>query len=141
MKTLSSLNTKHWYRFSKVLYVLVLIATVVLHPSHGIRSSSDVQCKITHMATRKSFTSVQKFSAALSIIKGEKSAVDLGRELSCHPTAIAYWRDDVEKKGALIFETKKEESEKDARIAKLERSVGRLVMENDFLEKVLGRHT
>ena len=30
MKTLSSLNIKSWYRFLKVLYVLVVIATVII---------------------------------------------------------------------------------------------------------------
>lgn len=93
------------------------------------------------MATRKSFTSTQKFSAALSIIKGEKTTVELGKELACHPTAIGYWRDDVEKKGSLIFETKKEESEKDQKIATLERLVGKLVSQNSFLEKVFERNT
>jgi hypothetical protein len=93
------------------------------------------------MAQRKNFTSTQKLLAALSIIKGEKTAVELGRELSCHPTLVGYWRDDIVTKGALIFETKKEESEKDARIAKLERAVGRLATENDFLERVLERRT
>ncbi len=91
------------------------------------------------MATRKSFTSTQKFSAALSIIKGEKTSVELGKELNCHPTAIGYWRDDIEKRGSLIFETKKEESEKDLKIATLERLVGKLVSQNGFLEKALGR--
>jgi len=93
------------------------------------------------MASRKGFTSQQKFSAALSIIKGEKSNVDVGREMSCHPTLIGDWRTQLETNGAVVFDRAKDEIEKDKKIAKLEHLIGRLTIENGFLERVLGRST
>ena len=91
------------------------------------------------MAKRKGFTSEQKFKVALQVIKGEKSQVEAGRDMSCHPTLVGDWQKIIETQGARLFENTKEESEKSARIAKLERDIGRLVVENDFLERVLGR--
>jgi transposase len=93
------------------------------------------------MAKRKNFSSSQKFSAALAIIKGEKSAVELGRELGCHPTLVSLWRDSLEAKGSIIFDNEKSDLEKEKRVQVLERTVGRLVTENGFLERVLGRNT
>jgi transposase-like protein len=93
------------------------------------------------MAKRKGFTSTQKFTAALAIIRGEKSAVEVGREMSCHPTLVTDWRNDLITHGAIIFDKATEEGEKEKRIAILERTVGRLVTENSFLERVLGRNT
>ena len=91
------------------------------------------------MAKRKNYTSAQKLSAVLAIIKGEKSAVEVGREMGCHPTLVAGWRDALEARGGIIFDKAAEESIKDQHIAKLERAVGRLTIENGFLERVLGR--
>jgi transposase-like protein len=93
------------------------------------------------MSARKGFTSQQKFSAALAIIKGEKSQVDVGKEMSCHPSLAGDWRTQLETNGALVFDREKENIEKDKHIAKLERLIGRLTVENGFLERVLGRNT
>lgn len=93
------------------------------------------------MAKRKGFTSTQKFTAALTIINGSKSAVEVGREMNCHPTLVADWRNDLVAHGSVIFDKATEEGEKDKRIAVLERTVGRLITENGFLERVLGRNT
>lgn len=84
---------------------------------------------------------MQKFTAALAVIKGEKSQVESGRELNCHPTLVGEWRTNLETHGAVVFDRAQEEAEKDKHIALLERTVGRLVTENGFLERVLGRHT
>jgi transposase-like protein len=91
------------------------------------------------MGKRKNFSSAQKFSAAIEIIKGEKSGVTVGRELNCHPTLIADWRDKVLEKGSMVFDQANADIVKDKRIADLERMVGKLVSENGFLERVLGR--
>ena len=93
------------------------------------------------MAARKGFTSAQKFAGALAIINGTKSQVDVGKEMNCHPSLIALWRTHVETTGAALFDRATEEKEKDKRIATLERTIGRLVTENGFLERVLGRNT
>jgi transposase len=93
------------------------------------------------MGIKRNFTSQEKFTAALAIIKGEKSAVEVGRELNCHPSSISYWKDDLEAHGSVTFDKAKEDTVKDQKIATLERLVGKLVSQNGFLERVLERST
>jgi transposase-like protein len=93
------------------------------------------------MAKRKGFTSIEKFGAALSVIKGEKSQVEVGRELNCHPTLVYGWQKSIETGGSVVFDKALEEGVKDKRIAELEQYVGRLTTQNDFLGRVLGRST
>ena len=91
------------------------------------------------MRKRKIYTAAQKLHAALELIKGERTAVDIARDIGCHPTVIDTWRDALEKNGTLVFEHQKEEGEKEAKIAKLERMIGKLSMQNDFLEQLCDR--
>jgi transposase-like protein len=91
------------------------------------------------MKKRKTYTSAQKLHAALELIKGERTAVDIARDIGCHPTIIVDWKESLEKDGVLVFEQQKEESVKDTKIAKLERMLGKLSMQNDFLEQLCER--
>jgi transposase-like protein len=91
------------------------------------------------MAKGKRFASAQKFSAALSVISGEKSAVEAAKELGCHPAMVGVWKTEIEQHGEVVFERASEAEEKNRKIAKLERMIGALTLENGFLERVLGR--
>ena len=104
-------------------------------------ASSFLRLELRDMAKGKRFGSEQKFSAALSVINGTKSAVEAAKELGCHPTMVGLWKTEIEKQGALIFERESEGNEKNKQIAKLEHLIGRLTVENGFLERVLGRST
>jgi transposase-like protein len=91
------------------------------------------------MAKGKRFASAQKFSAALAVISGQKSAVEAARDIGCHPAMVGVWKAEVEAHGAVVFERANEAEEKNVEIAKLQRLIGRLTLENGFLERVLGR--
>ncbi|MFA5831253.1 MAG: transposase [Candidatus Paceibacterota bacterium] len=91
------------------------------------------------MRVKKKYSAAQKFQATLSVIKGEKSAVEAARDLGCHPTLIGNWRDMLLAGGSLVFEKENSEGAKEQKIAKLERTIGKLVVQNDFLEQVLDR--
>ena len=91
------------------------------------------------MRVKKKYSAAQKFQAAMSVIKGEKSAVEAARDLGCHPTLIGNWKEAVLKEGSLVFEKENSEGSKEQRIAKLERLIGKLTVQNDFLEQVLER--
>lgn len=91
------------------------------------------------MRKRKTYTPAQKLNAALELIKGEKSNVEIARTLGCHPTILSDWREAVEKNGTLVFEQHVEETVKEKKIAKLERLIGKLSIQNDFLEKLCDR--
>jgi transposase len=91
------------------------------------------------MKKRNTYTAAQKLRAALELIKGERTAVDIARQIGCHPTIIVDWKEALEKNGTRIFEQQKEEVAKDVKIAKLERMIGKLSMQNDFLEQLCDR--
>jgi len=93
------------------------------------------------MAKGKRFASADKFNSALAVISGQKSAVEAAKDLGCHPTMVTLWKKEVEDHGKRIFESSSETSETNQKIAKLERMVGALALENGFLERVLGRST
>lgn len=73
----------------------------------------------------------------MSVIKGEKSAVEAAKDVGCHPTLIGNWKDAVLQGGSLVFEKENSEGAKEQRIAKLERLIGKLTVQNDFLDQVL----
>jgi transposase-like protein len=89
------------------------------------------------MRVKKKYSAAQKFQATLSVIKGEKSAVEAARDLGCHPTLIGNWRDTLLASGSLVFEKENSEGVKELKIAKLERLIGKLTVQNDFLDQVL----
>ena len=93
------------------------------------------------MAKAKGFKSEQKFTAALSVINGTKTTVEAAQSLGCHPKMIVLWKKEVESHGGSIFERSNESDQKNKKIAQLEHLIGRLTIENGFLESVLGRHT
>jgi len=91
------------------------------------------------MAKGKRFASTDKFNAALAVISGQKSPVEAAKEIGCHPSMITLWKQEIEQHGDRIFESGSETNEKNQKIAKLERMIGALALENGFLERVLGK--
>jgi transposase len=85
---------------------------------------------------RRKYSGETKFKAVLAVIKGEKSTVQAGAELGCHPTAIGEWRDKLINNGAKAFETPRDTKEKDKKIAEYERLIGKLTVQTEFLKKV-----
>jgi len=91
------------------------------------------------MRVKKKYSAAQKFEAAMSVIKGEKSAVEAARDVGCHPTLIGNWKDSLLANGSLVFEKENGDGAKDQKIAKLERLIGKIAVQNDFLNQVLDR--
>ena len=91
------------------------------------------------MRVKKKYSAAQKFEAAMSVIKGEKSAVEVARDVGCHPTLIGNWKDSLLANGSLVFEKENGDGAKDQKIAKLERLIGKIAVQNDFLNQVLDR--
>lgn len=89
------------------------------------------------MRVKKKYSSAQKFQAAMTVIKGEKSAVEAAKDVGCHPTLIGNWKEAILSGGSLVFEKENSEGAKEQRIAKLERLIGKLTVQNDFLDQVL----
>lgn len=87
---------------------------------------------------RKKYSGDTKFKVVARLLKGEASKIELAREIGCHPTIINRWVEQFQEQAPGIFESKKENSEKDKKIEELERIIGKLTVQNEFLKKTFG---
>ena len=76
-----------------------------------------------------------KAQVVLQVLSGTKSAAQICRELQINETLLSRWKQQLLTHAALIFERESEASEKDERIAELERLAGRLTMELEVAKK------
>jgi transposase-like protein len=86
---------------------------------------------------RRAFSAEFKAKVVLELLSGEKSLMEASREYSIKDTLLSRWKQEFLAKAAQLFEQPKEVQEKDARIAELERMVGRLTMKIELQKKVL----
>lgn len=73
---------------------------------------------------------VQEIEAGLSI-------VEVSRRYEIHPSLLNKWRDAYRKHGENSFPGNGNLHREEAKIAMLERKIGQLTMENEFLKKVI----
>jgi len=87
---------------------------------------------------RRRFTREFKVQVLNEITAG-KTIAQAAREHNIHETLICKWRKDYEKDPEAAFPGNGNPTSAEAKIAELERMVGRLTMENDLLKKALER--
>jgi transposase len=88
------------------------------------------------MTHRRQFTADFKAQVVLELLSGAKSSAELCREHQIASSVLADWKAIFLTRTAAIFEHPDQGSSQDsARIAELERLVGRLTLENDILKK------
>lgn len=80
-----------------------------------------------------------KFEAALALISEKQTLAELSQKYGVHQSVLQRWKKDLLENGAALFsrggKPKTEQQEMDA----LQRKVGQLTMELDFLKKALGK--
>jgi transposase-like protein len=89
------------------------------------------------MRTRRSFTAEFKAKVVLELISGEKGLAQASRDYGIKDTVLSRWKQEFLAKAVQVFEQPKEEQEKEAKIAELERMVGKLTMQLELSKKVL----
>lgn len=72
-------------------------------------------------------------------IEGGKSVAVAAREHQVHPSLITKWQRNHNQYSETAFAGNGRTYKDEARIAELERKVGQLTLENDFLKKALDR--
>lgn len=87
---------------------------------------------------RRKFTREFKLQVLAEIAAG-KSVAQAAREHLLHPTLIGRWQKQHRQYADRAFTGNGRPYTDDARVADLERMVGRLTMENDLLKKALQR--
>jgi transposase-like protein len=87
------------------------------------------------MQKHRTFKPEFKARIVLQILKGEKSAAQLCREHQLSDQLISNWKNHLFDNARLLFEQTRDLSAEQARLAELERMVGRLTMELEAAKK------
>ena len=87
------------------------------------------------MVQRRTFSAEFKTKVVLELIAGKKSLSEASCEYEIKDTVLSCWRQEFLERVGEIFEQPKDMQDKDARIAELERLVGRLTMQAELSKK------
>jgi len=88
---------------------------------------------------RRNHSSQFKARVAMEALRGVKTVAEIAAENNLHPTQVTTWKSELMKGAPELFERKnapdldKQALEKNC--GRLERKVGQLVIEKEFLEK------
>jgi len=91
---------------------------------------------------RRHLSAEFKARVALEALKGIRTINDIAQENDVAPTQVSAWKKELEGRLSEVFEGKgeaaRELSKKEERERRLERKIGQLVIEKEFLEKKCG---
>jgi transposase-like protein len=87
------------------------------------------------MAQRRTFSAEFKTKVVLELLSGKKSLTEASREYEIKDTVLSRWKQEFLERAGEIFEQPKDIQDKDARMAELERMVGRLSMQVELSKK------
>ncbi len=88
---------------------------------------------------KKYHTSKFKFKVALTAIKGNNTVGELCQEFGLVSSQIYGWKKQLEESGSNIFLDKRKEGNKDESVEKLHATIGKLLVERDFLSNALSK--
>ena len=96
-------------------------------------------CRIGDMKTKKIYEPKFKAQIVMKLLSGDKTLNEVAAEHQIAPSTLVEWHKAVQKDLYLVFqkqpELEKEILHRDEQIATLERKVGQLTIERDWLEK------
>ena len=87
------------------------------------------------MRKRRQFTPEFKAQVVLDLLTGQHTPAEACRKHTLSPTLLATWKAAFLERASTIFQADDRRDEEHARIAELERMVGRLTMEAEVLKK------
>jgi transposase-like protein len=91
------------------------------------------------MKTRRQFTPEFKAQVVLDILTGVQSPAEACRKHQLSPNLPSLWKTAFLERAPLVFQADEQRDGLEARIAELERVLGRLTLENEVLKKVSSR--
>ena len=90
---------------------------------------------------RRNHTSAFKAKVALAALKNDRTIAQLAEQFDVHPNQIASWKEQLLAGAGDVFERRSHvrSSVPEVDIKALHAKIGELVLENDFLERALGK--
>jgi transposase len=89
---------------------------------------------------RRRFTPEFKAQVVLDVLTGEQSPAEACRSHGLSPTLLSLWKAIFLQRAHAAFQADDRRGDEPARIAELERMVGRLTMERELLKKASTLH-
>jgi transposase len=87
------------------------------------------------MVQRRKFSAEFKTKVVLELIAGKKSLSEASHEYQIKDSVLSRWKQEFLERASEIFTEPQPDSEKDVRIAELERMVGKLSMQMEVQKK------
>jgi transposase-like protein len=88
---------------------------------------------------RRQHSSKTKLEAAIAMVSGKSPLSELSQKYEVHPTVLQRWKTELLESGLEIFNRRKKKKEDGPTVDDLQRKIGQLTMDLDFLKKVLGK--
>jgi transposase len=88
--------------------------------------------------SRRNHTAAFKAKVAIAAIKGDQTIAELAKRFDVHPNSIVQWKSQLLERASETFGGDGPKSSAPD-ITELHAKIGRLTLENDFLERALGR--
>jgi transposase len=87
------------------------------------------------MVVHRKFSPELKARVVLELISGATSLAEACRQYNLKPQALSRWKTEFLEKAPQLFKTREQSSQEQARIAELERMIGRLTLELEIAKK------
>jgi transposase len=87
------------------------------------------------MSERRTFSAEFKARVVLEMLGGNKSSAEVCRQYGIGAPLLSSWKSTFLERAALVFQGDERRSQEQARIAELERLVGRQALEIEVLKK------
>jgi transposase len=91
------------------------------------------------MTKRKIYSKQVKFQAAMALISEKHTLAELSQKYGVHQTVLQRWKKDLLENGPNLFDSKTKPKAEHKEREGLQRKIGQLTMELDFLKKALGK--
>ena len=80
-----------------------------------------------------------KLEAAIAMVSGKNTVAELCQKYGVHQSVLQRWKNELLTHGTDIFSRRKKRSESGPTVDDLQRKIGQLTMDLDFLKKALGK--
>lgn len=88
--------------------------------------------------SRRNHSPAFKAKVSLLAVRGELTIAELAKKFDVHPNQVTQWKQQLLENAASAFDGSSVKTD-EVDVEKLHAKIGQLTLENDFLEKALGR--